>query len=151
MAYGKTLFRSAVLTLLALSVLAANTSGPAQAGPPERPEVQEVPGLRAAPNIPVRSLNGILPDHAPVQRPDRAEPPDRAAPPPGGGGCDKDIDVDGQIDNARTVAAQDNGICSNADIDTYVHGANTFVVQSAEEIAWTHTDVTDPANPVLLG
>ncbi len=148
---GKTLFGAAALSLVALGVVAANTSGSAQAGPPESQEVQEVPGLRAAPHIPVRTLNGILPDHAPLELPVRAAPPDRDLPAPGGGSCDKDIDIDGQIGNARTVAAQDNDICGNADIDTYVRGLNTFVVQSAEEIAWTHTDVTDPANPVILG
>ncbi len=146
----KTLIRSAALSLFALGVLAANSPRPAQAGPPESQEVQEVPGLRAAPHIPVRTLNGILPGHAPLELPDRAAPPDQP-PPRGGGGCDKDIDIDGQIRNARTVAAQDNDICSNADIDTYERGSNTFVVLCAEEIAWTHTDLTDPANPFIRG
>jgi hypothetical protein len=148
MTYGKTIFRGAALSLLAVGALLAHTSGPALAGPPE---ATEVPGLRQAPQIPVSPLIHILPGHAPVQRPDLAPPPDPARE-PGGGGCDKDIDVDGQIRNARTVATQDNIICSSADIDVYVRGANTFVVQGgADEAAWTHSDVTDPANPVLVG
>ncbi len=148
MTYAKTIFRGAELSLFAVGALIAQASGPALAGPPE---AIEVPGLRAAPQIPVSPLIHILPGHAPVQRPDLAPPPDRARE-PGGGGCNKDIDVDGQIRNARTVATQDNIICSSADIDVYVRGASTFVVQGgADEAAWTHSDVTDPANPVLRG
>lgn len=109
------------------------------------PEPEELPALRQAPNIPVSGLVGLLPDHATGPARDRGA---MGKPPP----CDKDVDTTSTVFNATTVAAQDNGICTSADIDVYQRDGRTFVVQGgATEGAWTHTEVTDPANPVILG
>ena len=72
---------------------------------------------------------------------------------PGGGGCDKDIDLTATINGVVNVDAVDTGICSNADIDSYTRadGSNTYVVIGGqEEAAWTHIDVTDPANSFVV-
>ena len=128
------------LSALILAGLLMVPSSTALAGPPEP---RELPGLREAPDIPVGSifLRRALPGHplppAVEQEfpgPDAPGLEDRPA--PGGGGCDKDVDLTSEFDGAVPVAAQDNGICTSADIDTYV-GSNgkTYVVQAGGEKA----------------
>lgn len=106
-------------------------------GPPE-----EVEGLRQTPRVPVRSVP-LRPGAHAHGRP--AEP--------GAQSCDKDVDLTGTIKGLTAVAAQDNGICTSADIDTYADGAGTtYAVQAGgEEAAWTHTDVSTPSSPVMAG
>lgn len=130
--------------LISLAVLLGSTSF--ALGAPPKP--QEVPGLKEMPDKPVRSipLRRKFPDHP------HGPPTDKDKKEPGGGGCDKDVDLTGTINGVVAVAAQDNVICTNADVDTYVRDGRTYVVQAGgEEAAWTHTDVTDPGNPVVLG
>jgi hypothetical protein len=150
------------LSALILAGLLMVPSSTALAGPPEP---RELPGLREAPDIPVGSifLRRELPGHPLPPAVEREFPgPDAPGldgrpPPPGGGGCDKDVDLNGAgaIGGVENVAALDTGICTNADIDTYVDakfGVDTYVVQAGgEEMAWTHTDVSDPSNPVMVG
>ncbi len=71
---------------------------------------------------------------------------------PGGGGCDKDIDLTTAIRGMTHIAALDTGICDNADIDYYVasDGTEYVVIAGRGEAAWTHIDVSDPANPVIV-
>ncbi len=129
------------------------------------PEPRALPALGLAPDIPVRSimLRRAFPDH-PVPPPAEERFPVREDLPDGSFGeqrrlpavpttdCDKDIDLSGSLDGVVAITAQDNGTCTNADIDTYLAGTFTYVVQAGgQEIAWTHTDVTDPANPVIVG
>ncbi len=132
------------------------TSPLAQAGPsaiPEEPgRIVDLPsgakgvlGLRRAPQIPIGSiiLRRVFPDH-PIGGPPRL-------PPGPGPGCDKKLDLTNQL-GVVTVAVQDNGICSSADIDAFRRGDNTYVVQGGgEEAAWIMTDVSEPAAPVQLG
>jgi hypothetical protein len=125
------------------------------------PAVQGVPGLRRAPDIPVESiiLRRGFPDH-PIGPPPREEGPQPGEAPAeqpqpqqsGHVGFCETVDLTGVISGVTNVAAQDNGICTNADIDTYV-GADgrTYVVQGGgETIAWTLTDVTNPAAPAIV-
>ena len=112
-------------------------------------------GLRGAPDIPVDSiiLRRAFPDHpVPGARRfpepptvDRPGDPEPAAIP---GTCDT---VDPGVDSSGilSVSVQDNGICTNADIDTYVSAdGTTYVVQAGgQNAAWTLTDVSDPADP----
>lgn len=91
----------------------------------------ELAGVRATPDIPVRGHASAQP-----QRPAR---------------CDKDIDT-AALRGLAFVAAQDNGICTSADIDTYSAGSGTYVVQAGgEEAAFIATDVTNPASPIRYG
>ena len=129
------------------------------------PEPRALPALELAPDIPVRSLmlRRAFPDHpvpppAEERFPGQEDLPDgsfeheRRLPAVPTSNCDKDIDLSGSLDGVVAITAQDNGTCTNADIDTYFAGASTYVVQAGgEEIAWTHTDVTDPANPIIVG
>jgi hypothetical protein len=108
--------------------------------------------LVAAPNVPMAGLLPTLPDHARAIERGEARRPDAQA--PGGGGCDKEIDVgdtvDSEIAAARVVGAVDTDICTNSDIDTYSDGTSTYVViAGGTENAWTQIDVTDPANPTI--
>jgi hypothetical protein len=153
-----TAFAATAFSALILFGLLLFASGTALAGPPEP---RELPALKQAPDIPVGSiiLRRALPGHPapPVERefpgPDAPGLEDRAE--PGGKNCDKNVDLTNAISGVVAVATQDNGICTNADIDTYVDaltGLDTYVVQGGgEEAAWTHTDVSDPANPVMVG
>lgn len=152
-----TAIAGAALSALVLVGLLLTPSGAVRAGPPEP---KELPGLREAPNIPVGSiiLRRAFPDHplpAPLEQefPGPGVPGREGLPAPGGGGCDKDIDLTGEIDGVVAVAAQDNLICTSADIDTYVVSSGaTYVVQGGgEKAAWTHTDVSDPSNPDMVG
>lgn len=135
----------AAVALLALGAFIAGPGGSAWAAP----DPKELPALERAPDIPVSPSIQILPDHGGGLR-------GRPRMAPGGGACDKDVDLGGtlesQISGATAAAAQDNVICSSADIDVYSRNGRTFVVQGgATEAAWTHSEVTDPANPVMLG
>lgn len=69
-----------------------------------------------------------------------------------GNGCDKDVDLTSTIGGVTSVAALDTGICTNSDLDSYVQDGKTYVViAGGDDAAWTHIDVTDPANPVIAG
>lgn len=64
------------------------------------------------------------------------------------GACSKYIDPTGQLRGVTHVAVQENGICYNADIDTFTHAGRSYVVQGGGyDAAFTITDVSDPANP----
>ncbi len=66
--------------------------------------------------------------------------------------CDKDVDLTSTFAGVTPIAAQDNLICTSADIDTYVgQDGKTYVVQAGgQEAAWVHTDVSNPTSPVLI-
>jgi hypothetical protein len=133
-----------LLLLVALTVLTLGSAGVAAGGPPEP---RELLGLREAPDMPVRSiiLRRNFPDHPVGGRPGRGEP--------GGGGCDKDVDLTSTLSGVVAVAAQDNGICTSADIDTYVNtvDGDTYVVQGGgEEAAFTVTHIDANGNPTLI-
>ena len=114
---------------------------PGAASPGAASPGKPIRGLRARPHRPVRSI-ALRPGqgaHHPIEprRPAR---------------CDKDIDLTGQILGVSPVSHQNNGICTSADIDVYATNGASYVVQAGgEEAAWTHTDVSDPANPSLGG
>lgn len=138
----KFLFPVVLMVLLLLMLLGVSII---QAGPPNPPPVP-LKGLKERPDLPVRSvhLRQNLPDHPHGGPPGQGEP--------GGGGCDKGVDLTSTLAGVVAVAAQNNTICTSADIDTYVRNGSTYVVQaSGEEAAWTHTDVSNPANPVIRG
>lgn len=101
----------------------------------------ELKGPRQTPEIPVRSV--------PVRgrgAHDVAEPGRRPSK------CDKDIDTTSTLRGVVPVAAQDNGICTSADIDTYTTGSATMVVQAGgEEAAFVITDATTPESPTRYG
>ena len=84
--------------------------------------------------------------------PDHYGPGDQrqlGSPPPA---CDKDVDLTSTVAGVVPIAAQDNLICTSADIDTYVgQDGKTYVVQAGgQEAAWVHTDVSNPSAPVLV-
>ncbi|MCH7952060.1 carboxypeptidase regulatory-like domain-containing protein [Patescibacteria group bacterium] len=135
----------AVLLFSALALLVTTNSATAQ---PSQQTIREISGLQTRPNLPVRSiiLRHDFPDHP------LGGPPGKERLPKPGKGCDKDVDLTGTIAGVVNIAAQDNTICTNADLDTYIRGSDTFVVQAGgDDAAWTHTDVTDPANPTIVG
>ena len=141
---------------IAMAVIIGASGATAVAGPPEP---KALPDLWEAPGIPVGSiiLRRAYPDHPLQGTPDR-EFPGRGAPvrdglpEPGGGDCNKDVDLTSTLAGVVAVAAQDNIICTSADLDTYEAGSSTYVVQAGgEDAAWTHTDVTDPNNPAIAG
>lgn len=106
---------------------------------------REIHGLQARPDRPLASI---------VLRPgQRSHHPDVVTRPARQTGCDKDIDATGQIAGVSFIAAQDNGICTSADIDVYATASGeSYVVQGGgEEAAWTQTRVTSPAAPVNVG
>ena len=136
MFHRRKLIPTTIVALLLLAILGVRVS---QAGPPGPVELPDV--LEARPDLPVRSI--------PVVSPLPSHP---RGGPPGGGGCDKDVDLTGTIKGLQSVAALDTGICTNADIDTYVRDGKTYVViAGGDDAAWTHIEVTDPANPVIVG
>lgn len=130
-----------VLMLIGLSLVSASVVAGGPPGP------RELAGLREAPDIPVRSiiLRRDFPDHPHALSPGQREP--------GGGGCDKDVDLTSTLSGVVAVAAQNNTICTSADIDTYVNlvdGA-TYVVQGGgEEAAVTITHIDANGNPTLI-
>lgn len=119
-----------------------------RAAPPQR----LLGGLRNAPRLPLAHDILSLPNHphgGPPGRADATESEEEAKKPVRER-CDKDIDTSPH-NGIVHVAAQNNGICTNADIDVYQRGGRTFVVQAGgQDAAWTLTEVTDPANPVML-
>ena len=65
--------------------------------------------------------------------------------------CDGGIDVDGEVRGAPVVGSAANDLCYNSDLDVYTQDGRTYAVQAGGwDAAWTHYDVTDPANPVQL-
>ncbi len=65
--------------------------------------------------------------------------------------CDGDIDASGEVRGAPVVGSAANGLCYNSDLDVYTQNGRTYAVQAGGwDAAWTHYDVTDPANPVQL-
>jgi hypothetical protein len=130
------------LVLCLVSILLLGTTGISTGSPAEPKGRRELGGLRATPNIPVRSVGHRhgTPDHP------------AAAQARGGRKCDKDIDAVSQISGVVQVAAQDNRICTSADIDTYTSGTDTFVAQAGgDDAAFILTDVTDPSAPFRYG
>ncbi|HKZ85437.1 MAG TPA: hypothetical protein VJ793_17515 [Anaerolineae bacterium] len=133
--------------ILGLTLVMLLTAGATQAGPPGPIEIH---GLQTRPDLPVASiiLRHPLPDH-PLGGP----PGQDRQPPPPGGGCDKDIDTTSTISGVTFVAAQNNVICTSADIDTFVD-VNTgkfYVVQAGgEEAAWTQTEIGSNGMPVTF-
>ena len=64
--------------------------------------------------------------------------------------CDKDIDPTGSIAGVSFVAAQDNGICTNTDIDVYENGGYWYIAQGGgTEAAFTITRI-DPDGTLTL-
>ena len=148
------------------------TSALAQAGPsavPDEPgRIIDLPsgargivGLREAPDMPVDSiiLRRAFPDH-PVGLPARPGAPTPGEPPAGeeppeSAAQEGFCDTIGGLDYAGVlpVASQDNFICTNSDIDTYL-GADggTYAVQAGgTNAAWIVTDLSDPYSPVPHG
>ena len=120
-----------LLALLTELVLA----GP---GPTERGGLR---ALRQTPDIPVASII-LRQGYADKRTAIRAQ---------SAHGCDKDVDLTSTISGVFAVAAQDNAICTSADLDVYQRDTNTYVVQAGGvEAAWIHTDVTNPYSPVIL-
>ncbi|HWI06476.1 MAG TPA: hypothetical protein VNT54_03040 [Solirubrobacteraceae bacterium] len=132
------LYQSFVVGVLAVIGVSPGVSG-ALAAPAGGHELK---GPRATPQIPVhRTVARGARDHHPAP-----QAPGRRA------RCDKDIDTTTQLFGLAFVAAQDNGICTSADIDTYKSGSRTHVVQAGgEEAAFVATDVSDPAAPLRHG
>ena len=135
------------IALILAPLLMLLLTGIAAAGP-DLPPPREMPDLKEAPDKPVRSipLRQKFPDHP------QGPPSDKRA--PGGGGCDKDVDLTGTIKGVVVVDAQDNGICSNADIDTYVNtvDGDVYVVQGGgQEAAMTisHIDANGNATRII--
>lgn len=65
--------------------------------------------------------------------------------------CSKSIDLTSKLRNVSHASAQNNSICTNSDIDVYERDGKTYVVQAGGwDGAWTLTDVSDPAQPVML-
>ena len=128
--------------LFTLLLLAGNSQA-------EQPNTQSrvLSGLQERPDLPVRSipLRRAFPDHPHGVPPGQEEPR--------GGGCDKDINLGGTLSGVIAVAAQDNGICTSADIDSYVNvvDEDTYVVQGGgEEAAFTITHIDANGNPTLI-
>ncbi len=165
MARGKLiriLYTSGITASVAALVIVATVTASAESESARRPDIKILPGPAAAPHIPVGSiiLRRAFPDHPLGGPPGREEPlppgggpPQEQPLPPGGAAtCDKDVDLTSTIFGVVAVAAQDNVFCTSADIDVYVRDTKTYVVQAAgQEGAWTHTEVTDPTKPVILG
>ena len=109
---------------------------------------RELPGLREAPHIPV----GSVPVRSPHPGHPLGGPPGQDGKPGKPSGCDKDVDLTSTIQGVTNVAAKKLKPCTNADIDTFVRNPKTYVVQAGgQERAWTQTDVSDPANPAVVG
>jgi hypothetical protein len=65
--------------------------------------------------------------------------------------CDKDIDLTSAIAGVTAIAAQDNGICTSADIDVYEQAGSLYVVQAGgEEAAFTITRIAANGTPTLI-
>lgn len=167
--------RLRILAVLVAGLAAAPLNGLTWAGAPDEtaPGLVDLPsgargvlGLRQAPETPVSSvfLRRAFPDHPLGVAPGQAEPGAGGAPLPGPiyplGGvaqCGDTINWPGTLEGVDALYAQDNIICTNADIDSYVmretgQPDRTFIVEAGgEEAAWTLTEVTDPSNPNRYG
>lgn len=137
-----------ILTALSL-VVGLLAAGAATGAAAERganaqvPRVVELPDVLRTSALPVNSLM-MRPDVAAHHGVSLQGPPPR---------CDKDITTAGpgaHISGVTFIAAQDNIICTSADIDVWqTLGTNGFVVQAGgEEAAFVITDVSNPANPI---
>lgn len=132
-----------VLAIVSLVVGVFAVGGVAGAAP-DSGEVSEITRVVELPDVMSRS---DLPVESLILRPDVASHHgfSTQGPPPR---CDKDINTDVAISGVSFVAAQDNGICTNADIDVWQTTNASFVVQAGgDEAAFVITEVTDPANP----
>lgn len=101
------------------------------------PRTAQIEGLRSRPDIPVDNLHGNAP--APTQAELAAEAV-----------CDKEIDRSSRIYNVRFVAAKNNGLCINTDLDGYQTPTKSYVVQGAQGWAYTHYDVSRPSKPAIV-
>jgi hypothetical protein len=157
MGKGKMVKFSKYMPLLVGSLLFASTTLPmkAYAAPPDPIEIR---GLQQRPDLPVASiiLRRAFPDHPVAGRagelPEFQDIGERELPRPNGG-CNKNIDPAGPIGGITAITAQDNGICTSADIDNYIgENGNVYVAQAGgEDAAFVITDVTDPTNLVRHG
>lgn len=131
--------RRLLTTAIALALL-GGLPAPAPAGQASDSD-KEIAGLRATPRIPVSSAAHAAPGHG------RGLPPRGKRPK-----CDKDVDISSQLSGVASVAQQDNGICTSADIDTYATASGSFVVQAGgNDAAFVITDVSTPDTPVRHG
>ena len=104
--------------------------------------------LREAPNIPVASviLRHNFPDH----------PGGPALPLASREGCDKDVDLTSIISGVVAVGTQDNTICTNTDIDTYIPMSRMersrwgMVQAGGEEAAFTITHIGLDGTPTMV-
>ncbi len=65
--------------------------------------------------------------------------------------CDKDIDAASTIGGVTFVAAQDNNICTNGDIDLYWQGGQLYVVQAGGvQAAFTISRINSDGTPTLV-
>ena len=136
----------AAVAALFLILSAAGTSQAAAGDPPPVPIPIDLPDEAVAvpPGMGADSIAALSP-RIPSHALDRVREP-------GGGGCDKDIDLTSTIKGVVNVDAVDTGICSNADIDSYTgaNGKTYVVIAGQEQAAWTHIDVSDPANSSVV-
>ena len=101
--------------------------------------------LTSAPDLPLASfvLRSRSPDHPLRESLDFESTADLP--------CDKDLDANGTISGLAFVAAQDNTICSNADIDVYDRDGSLYVVQAGgDEAAFTITRIGSDGTPTLV-
>ena len=129
------------LSLVACAVMGAVMSTGATSATAHPGHEHELKGASQTPEIPVRGVRAGR-AHNPAQ-PEQRRP----------ARCDKDIDTTTTLRALSFVHAQDNGICTSADIDTYRTAApQTLVAQAGgEEAAFIVTDVTNPASPTRYG
>ncbi len=127
--------QNARVTLLLSIMLAAGLIAAPQPGPGSAQGLHL--SLRAASDLPVATVSHdrLSPRHS-----EAAESV-----------CDKDIDPSGSIAGVSFVAAQDNGICTSADIDVYENGGDWYVAQAGgEEAAFTITRIAADGTPTLV-
>ena len=137
---GGAITRLPILTLLIFILSLFATAAPSAAGQDGNLSLQPVIG---GPPLATIGLRGPLPDHP--------ELGGETAPSSDSTHCDKDIDVTGSIGGVTFVAAQDNSICTNADIDVYENADQLYVVQAGgQEAAFTITQIADDGTPTLI-
>lgn len=129
------------LFLVSAAIDSPNASSHALSAQPSTPAKQiQLMGWKTRPNF--LPIGVAVEKQSPTRT--RQEPSTQAV-------CDRSIDLTSQMRGVMHVAAQENGICYNADLDTYSYNGRTYVVQGGGwDAAWTHTDVTDPYHPVLV-
>jgi hypothetical protein len=65
--------------------------------------------------------------------------------------CNKDLDTGGVIGGVTFIAAQDNGICTNGDLDTYWLGGQLYVAQSGgNEAGFTISRINADGTPTFI-